>query len=180
MKTLVIGLGNPILTDDGVGIYAARALRRLLPPEADVDVVELAVGGLELMEAMIDYERAIILDALWYPDLDVGEVVQFTAGDLPETLNSANAHNADLPTALRAGREMGAALPDSDQIEIVAVTARKVLEFGDTPTAPVLAAIPTAVAVTLDLLGYPPEDDPALAEALAQLQPLAGGYDDFT
>ncbi|MBN1964616.1 MAG: hydrogenase maturation protease [Anaerolineae bacterium] len=180
MNTLVIGLGNPILSDDGVGIYAARAVRRLLPPDADADVVELAVGGLELMEAMIGYERAIIIDALWQPDLDAGQVVQFTAGDLPETMNSANAHNADLPTALRAGRELGAALPASDQIEIVAVTARQVLAFADAPTPPVLAAIPEAVAVVLGLLGHPAEADPALAEALDQLQPLVGGYDDFT
>ena len=46
MTTLVIGLGNPILTDDGVGIYTARFVEQALPGDADVEVVELAVGGL--------------------------------------------------------------------------------------------------------------------------------------
>lgn len=65
MKTLVIGLGNPILTDDGVGIYAAQAVREALPINSKVAVKELSVGGLALMEAMVGYNYVILIDALW-------------------------------------------------------------------------------------------------------------------
>lgn len=160
MKTLVIGLGNPILKDDGVGIYAARALERTLPSDADVEVVELAVGGLQLMEAMIGYERAIIIDALWAADGEVGKVVEFDAGDLPETMNNASAHDVNLPTALDVGRSLGAMLPEDDAIQIVGVTAREVLVFGDEPTPPVTAAIPEAVNRVLNLLACSPVVDP--------------------
>lgn len=175
MRTLVIGLGNPILTDDGVGIYAARAVRRALPPGAPVDVEEMAVGGLGLMEAMIGYDRVILIDAMWSPEDQVGQVAAFTAEDLPDTLNSASAHDADLPTALRVGRQLGASLPADEQIHIVAIRARQVLDFGERPTPPVLAAIPHAVAHVLSLLGYPPAVD-----SLAQSQPILGGYDDLS
>lgn len=175
MKTLVIGLGNPILSDDGVGIYAARLVRDALPPEAEVDVIELAVGGLHLMEAMIGYEHVIIIDALWSPDDDVGEVVEFAAGDLPETMNTASAHDVDLPTALAVGRRLGAALPDDDRIQIVAVRARRVLEFDERPTPPVAAAIPRAAARVLALL-----DLPEPAALLKQSHEIPGGYDDFS
>lgn len=179
MKTLVIGLGNPILTDDGVGIYTARAVRYALPAAAQVDVVELCVGGLALMEAMAGYERAIIVDALWTPDeSQLGEVVCFTAGDLPPTMNTASAHDVDLPTALQVGRQMGAVLPQDQHIQIVAVRARDVLDFGEQPSAPVQAAIPEAAACVLSLLGWeylPGPDSPALTELI-----LNGGYDDFS
>ncbi len=160
MKTVVIGLGNPILTDDGVGIYAARMLERVLPPGSGVDIVELAVGGLGLMEAMIGYDRVILIDAFWSPDGEPGRVLQFDAGHLPDTLNSASAHDADLPTALRVGRSLGAPLPADDGIQIVAVQARDVLTFGQVPTPPVAAALPLAVSRVLDLLGCRPVVDP--------------------
>jgi hydrogenase maturation protease len=160
MKTLVIGLGNPILTDDGVGIYAARMVEKTLPPDSGVEVVELAVGGLQLMEAMIGYDRVIILDALWSPDGEVGRVVEFDAGYLPETMNSASVHDVDLPTALRVGHKLGAQLPDQASIQIVGVLARQVLDFGAEPTQPVAAAIPEAVSRVLSLLGCQPVVDP--------------------
>ncbi len=153
MKTLVIGLGNPILTDDGVGIYAARVVAQALPPNSGIDVMELAVGGLGLMEAMIGYDRVILIDSMWSPEGTPGTVVQCDAGYFPETFNTASAHDVDLTTALQVGRRLGAALPPDEQIVIIGVLAREVLTFGDTPTAPVAAAIPEAARCVLDLLG---------------------------
>jgi len=152
MKTLVIGLGNPILTDDGVGVHAARLVQAGLLPDSGVDVLELAVGGLALMEAMVGYERVILIDALYTPDEAAGGVVQFHAGELPETLNSASSHDVDLPTALRLGRGLGAPLPDTDQIQVIGVHARDVLTFGDHLTPRVAAAAPAAAGAVLRLL----------------------------
>ncbi|MFC1959605.1 hydrogenase maturation protease [Chloroflexota bacterium] len=176
MKALVIGLGNPILQDDGIGIYAARTIRELLPPDHTIDVVELAVGGLGLMEAMIGYESVVLIDAIWSPEeADLGQVVQFTAADLQLTMNTASAHDVDLTTALQVGRQLGAVLPQDEAIHIVAVRARQVLDFGDRPTPIVLAALPVVVRSVMTQLGQP---DPALA--LEELIPIIGGYDDFT
>jgi hydrogenase maturation protease len=158
MKTLVIGLGNPILTDDGIGIYVAREVAHKLPPDTDVEVVELATGGMALMEAMIGFERCILIDAIWRPENLTGHVLVFDAGQLPDTLNVASAHDADLPTALRLGRSLGAPLPADEAIQIVAVTAHDVLVFGESPTPLVAAALPYAAASVLKLLGH---DTPA-------------------
>lgn len=172
MRTKVIGLGNPILMDDGVGIYAVRLVKQWLPPKADVAIAELAVGGLDLMEAMIGYDRVILVDAIWQPGQPTGTILQFTAEALPETMNSASAHDIDLPGALAAGRRMGVPLPVDAAIDIVAVCASEVLTFGDRPTPPVWAAVPEVAARVLELLGYPvPAVLPVADEA------LSGGYD---
>jgi hydrogenase maturation protease len=152
MRTLVIGLGNPILTDDGVGGYVARAVAEEIGNHPDIEVIELAVGGITLMEQMMGYERVLIIDALWSSANEVGQVVVFDAGYLPDTLNSASTHDADLPTALRVGRSLGADLPSDDQIQIVAITAHTVLDFGEEPTPLVKAAIPVATKTVLALL----------------------------
>lgn len=155
MKTLVIGLGNPILTDDGIGIYTARQVEAILPRNSDIEVIEASIGGITLMEQMVGYERVILIDAMWTPPEEVGQVHVFDAGDLTETLNTRSTHDADLPTALRMGRELGAMLPEPQHIQIVAITANQVLDFCERPTPPVEAAIPVACEAVLDLLGCP-------------------------
>ena len=65
-STLIIGLGNPILGDDGAGWRVAQEVRSRLGGlhSEQVDIECLSVGGLGLMEHMIGYRRAIIVDAI--------------------------------------------------------------------------------------------------------------------
>ncbi len=159
MKTLVIGLGNPILTDDGVGIWVARAVKDALPPNAPVEVTELSVGGLSLMEAMVGYQRVILIDAIMTREGKPGQVFHIGMDSLPDTLNTASVHDATLPAALHLGRTLGAELPDDDSLEIIAVVASEVLTFGDSPTQAVADAIPIATQMVLDLLPVKASDE---------------------
>ena len=152
MRTLVIGLGNPILTDDGVGIWTARAVAEALPPDAPIDVIEVSIGGLSLMEAMVGYRRVVLIDAIKTRDGTPGQVYHIGMGSLPETMNTASAHDANLATALRMGRSLGAELPTDDDIDIIAVEVDDVLTFGDAPTPAVAAAIPNATRLVLEML----------------------------
>ena len=65
MKTLIIGLGNPILTDDGVGVKVARLLEEKIDLAAHprLEIIEASAGGLRLMEVVLDYDRVILIDA---------------------------------------------------------------------------------------------------------------------
>jgi hydrogenase maturation protease len=152
MTTLVIGLGNPLLTDDGVGVLTARAVQEALAahPIPAVEVIEASVGGLRLMELMAGSRRVVLIDAWVEDSLPPGTVCRLTLADLeggrpPQHL--ASAHDATLPTALAAGRRLGLDLPED--IVIVAVTVGNVTDFDETPTPAVLAAVPTAVAAVL-------------------------------
>jgi hydrogenase maturation protease len=63
MRTLVLGLGNPLLGDDAVGLKVAALVRERLGGAPGVDVEEEEAGGLRLMERMTGYDRAILVDA---------------------------------------------------------------------------------------------------------------------
>jgi hydrogenase maturation protease len=147
---LIIGLGNDILTDDAVGMKVAREVAALGLP--DVDVVELSVGGLSLMEAMIGYRRVVLIDAIMTRDGEPGAVYTLDLDNLPGTLNTASAHDTNLATALRAGREFGADLPADDEITIIAIEAEDVLTFGEQCTPAVEAAVPVAAGVVQQVL----------------------------
>jgi hydrogenase maturation protease len=155
MHTLLLGLGNPILSDDAIGVRAAEAVQAALPQDAKVDVEEACVGGLSLMERMVGYDRAILIDALCLGEAPVGTVRRLsmqTLTELSPTQHSASAHDTNLATALATGRRMGLALPQS--VVIFAVEVENVLDFGEELTPAVAQALPEVTAAVLAELGY--------------------------
>lgn len=153
-KILIVGLGNPILGDDGVGWEVAEQVRQRLQ-EPGVDIECLAVGGLRLMEFMIGYDQAVVIDSLTSWENPVGQVTSFALEDMPDLTagHTTSAHDTSLQTALEMGRRMGFDLPE--QINVVGIEAHQVYDFSETLSEPVQAAVPVAVERVLDLLAIP-------------------------
>ena len=152
MKTLVLGIGNPILTDDAVGVRVADMVTAALASGAAgrVDVDSVSVGGLALMEALLGYERAILVDALQWPGEPPGALHRLTLEDLrgaSPTEHSVSPHDTSLVMALDLGRQMGLPLPE--EVVVYAVAVENVVDFGEQPTPAVAAAIPHAAAAVL-------------------------------
>jgi len=150
MKTLILGLGNPLLGDDGVGWRVADQMRlRVVSPDTEVDC--LAGGGLSLMERLVGYDRAIIVDALTTQQAPVGTVTCFDLDQLPDPVagHLSSAHETSLKTALRLGASLGMSLPD--EIRIVAIEAQQVYDFSEELSRAVAAAVPEAVRQIVDL-----------------------------
>lgn len=153
-KTLVVGLGNPILTDDGVGVLVAREVAGRLNGALSkrVDVVEASVGGVRLMEMLVGYERVILVDAL-SPGMgeDPGGFRRMSLDDLESftpTQHWASAHDTNLITALKWGQTMQLPLPA--EVIIYAVGAETLDVFSDHPTPTVSLAIPKVVEAVMD------------------------------
>jgi len=152
MKTLIVGLGNPILTDDGVGVKVARAVEKALTPpqQGDITISEASVGGLRLMEMMVGYERVILIDALTGRNGAPGAIHRMTLADLEAispTQHSASAHDTTLATALQMGHRMALSLPQ--EVIIYAVEVENGTDFGEEPTPAVKEAIPQVTAAVL-------------------------------
>jgi len=147
-KTLIVGLGNAILTDDGVGIHAVRAVAARTQP-ADLVFSEASVGGLRLLDTLAGYERVILVDAIQTPGGRVGDVYLLHPNDLRASLHSGSTHDLSLPGALALGRQLGLVLPTDDAVTIVAVEVEDVLTFGESCTPAVAAAIPWVVEMVL-------------------------------
>jgi hydrogenase maturation protease len=148
MKILVLGLGNPLLSDDGVGWRVAeKAREQIANPDIEIDFH--AGGGLSLMERLSGYDRAIIVDAINTGRKPQGTVDCFRLEDLPNYAQShlASAHETTLQTALQVGRTMGAALPND--ILIVAIEAQNVYDFSEELSPAVARAVPKAVELII-------------------------------
>jgi hydrogenase maturation protease len=150
-KTLILGLGNPILTDDGVGIRVVHALRaRTLP--AGVFFAEAGVGGLRLLETIAGYERVILVDAILNPEGRPGEICLLGPQDLRTSLHSGSAHDLSFSDALELGRELGMDIPEDPHIKIVAIQVEDVQTLGEEMTSAVEASITGAVEAVLEVL----------------------------
>jgi len=155
MNTLVVGLGNPILGDDGVGWVVAREVEKQIgDSEADVDVDCLSLGGLSLMERLVGYRHVILIDSLNTGKHPQGSVVTFTLNELDDLTygHSSAAHDASLKTALELGRHLGADLPEDRDINVVAIEARHVYDFNEELSPTIASAVPVAVTRAVDLL----------------------------
>lgn len=155
MRTLVIGLGNPLLGDDSIGLRVAAELRPRLAGLPGVEVVEDHHGGLRLMERMVGCDRVIVVDAT-VTGAAPGTIHRLSVDGRP-TRRSASAHDVDLPTALALGRRAAAALPPDDAIILLGIEASQVETFAEVLTPAVAAAIPRAVERILHLIQTPTE-----------------------
>jgi hydrogenase maturation protease len=150
METLVLGLGNPILTDDGVGVRIAEAVRTALPSNDQVEIDEASVGGLELLERLLGYRRVFLIDAFHPGQKQPGTIHRLELEDLRDispTQHSASAHDTTLVTAWDMARQMDLPLPE--ELVIYAIEVANITEFGEELTPAVAQAIPKVTAAIL-------------------------------
>jgi hydrogenase maturation protease len=150
---LVVGLGNPILGDDGVGWRVVDVVEPGVAADATVALDRLAVGGLTLMERLVGARRALLVDAVSGGHDPVGTVRRRDLGSAPvrEAGHLDAAHDVTLAAALDVGRALGAELPS--EIALVTVEIEPVTEFGETMTPAVAAAVPVAAELVRAWLG---------------------------
>ena len=151
MKTLIVGLGNPVLGDDGVGWKVAEKICQQLPVDTPVVVDYLSLGGISLMEHLIGYDRAVLIDA-FASDEDLGSIHVMNLNDMPNysAFHIASAHDTSLQNALEMGRSLGAFLPE--QITVIGIATKRIYDFSEELSPPVAEAVPHAAKIALELL----------------------------
>jgi hydrogenase maturation protease len=150
VKALVVGIGNSLRRDDSVGLRVAEDVTRYLFDDDDVEVTQDVCGGMRLMERMIGYDHAVVIDAAEIGE-EPGSVHVLSPGDLP-TRNGSSPHDSDLVTALQLGRFLGGELPDTEHIRLVAIQAADTGAFDTRCSERVENAISDATHAVLTVL----------------------------
>lgn len=145
-------MGNPILSDDGVGFRIVEELENRYD-EQQVTVMVSDLAGLSLLDVIVGYDKVIIIDSIQTREGKVGQVYRLDAEDLATTRHSASPHDVNLATALELGKRLGLAMPQ--EIIIFAIEVQDVTTFGESCTPEVEQAIPEAVnRVTRELANW--------------------------
>jgi hydrogenase maturation protease len=128
MKTLILALGNPILSDDGIAWAVADCLSMRLSPEKYT--VEKESGAtLDLVPRLAPFSRLIVIDAIQLGQKPVGSVYQFSLQDFEATIRSSSAHDINFATAFAVGRNLGYKIPES--IMIFGIEVKELRTFSE-------------------------------------------------
>ncbi|HOX42109.1 MAG TPA: hydrogenase maturation protease [Myxococcota bacterium] len=139
---LVLGLGNPILTDDRVGLLVAERLHARLP-EGAAALQLVHVGGLELLHVLEGYRRVVLIDSIEPGKAAPGELRRIALEDIASTYAPITPHNAGLAHCLGLGRACGLEMPED--LRIYAVGVCDPYTFSETCSQAVEAAVPRVV-----------------------------------
>jgi len=144
LKTLVIGVGNLLRCDDGVGIHVVNRLNEVA---SYIDTLDVALGSIEILEAMKNRDRVFIVDAIQTGG-EPGTIyrVNLSGGEEPPRIT--HSHGVDLLTTLKLGDSL---FPGQMPREIVllAVEAEDIMTLSESCTSKVQAAIEKAVEIIL-------------------------------
>lgn len=145
---LVLGVGNILLGDDGVGIHVVGRLRKLDVPRG-VEVVDGGTGGLALA-GLIDGRRKVILVDAVAEDAPQGSVFRFTGGDaLPLDRRAGSAHDEGIGVLIRHAADL---IPPPE-IVIIGVVPGPVDEHRIGLSPEVEAGVETALRILLAEVG---------------------------
>lgn len=127
-KVLVLGIGNDILTDDGIGPRIVRQLEKEHLPSLFA-FVTATVGGLEILEMINGYKEVIFIDAIKTSDGVPGTIYSLTPESFSETLHLTNLHDINFINALKLGRLLQMDMPE--KIRIIAIKIVEDMVFSE-------------------------------------------------
>ncbi len=139
MKTLVLGLGNPILSDDSVGFRVIELLKARFD-KPGLTFMQSCTSGLSLLEVIIGYDKLIIIAAIQTKGRQAGEVYRLDPKDFDSTRHASSSHGLNFTTILALGKRLGLSLPH--QITMFAIEAKDVGSFSEQCTPEVEKTIP--------------------------------------
>ena len=147
--TVVVGLGNPILRDDGVGVHVVRALSPRLRA-AGIAATEGGYVGLGFLDVLTGFRKAIIIDAIRTEDGRPGNIYRLNLDDIETRACTPWSHHLGLAAVLKSARDLGVEVPT--EVTLFAVEVKDV-GFGEGCTPKVERTIPRVVKMLSERLG---------------------------
>ena len=149
MRTMVLGIGSPIMSDDAVGLKVVEMVRSL--GLEGVEVHDHSTSGLDIIEIVLDFDRVIVVDAILTGMVPPGEFQILTTEDFKHAVTPGTPHEINMFTAIEIGRRVHPGRMPSD-IVLVAVEVADVVTVSEEMTPEVKAAIPSIVDKVRELI----------------------------
>jgi len=145
MNTLVLGLGNTILSDDGVGIHIAFEIDKKCE---NIDVLEASAAGFRVIDEIIGYKKLILIDSIKTGKFEPGYLHRFSFAEFSRTMHHTSPHDISLFEAFDIMKKEKADLPAN--IQIYAVEVSDTSTFSEQCTAEVERIIPQVADIIIE------------------------------
>jgi len=131
-KILIHGIGNEILTDDGIGPKLVKRLQENLSIE-DIDFETAFLGGLEVLEYIQGYQTVIFIDAIRTKDGIPGTVYELSLENFNDTIHLSSVHDVSFLTAVDLGKKLGLNIPENIHVIAIEIVEDRVFDDDFTP-----------------------------------------------
>lgn len=131
-KILIHGIGNEILTDDGIGPKLVKRLKGNLSRQ-DIDFETAFLGGLEVLEYIQGYQTVIFIDAIRTKGGVPGTVYRLSPEDFNKTIHLSSVHDVSFITAVDLGKKLGLDMPQHIHIIAVEIVEDRIFDDNFTP-----------------------------------------------
>jgi hydrogenase maturation protease len=156
MRILVLGLGNELYGDDGVGIHVVRRAKQVMetdpsPSKDNFSIIfeECSLSGLALLDVITGYDALVIVDTIKSLHPEPGKIRILKEKDL-RYIPGPSPHYVSIPQAIEIGRSIGLKVPS--QITVIAVEAKNMYNLGESLTREMENAIPKIIDEVKSLL----------------------------
>ena len=156
MKILVLGMGNDIYGDDGVGLHAVRLLKdewadEAIPGESSssVEFVECVLSGAALLDVIHGYDALVVIDTIMKAEPVTGRIRILDVADIRD-LPGPSPHYVSVPQVLAIGRELGLKMPKT--VRIIAVEAKDLFSLGEGLSKEMCTRLPDILGAAKDVL----------------------------
>ena len=146
-KTLILGLGNSILSDDRIGLDVAQLVYNGLNNN-DCDLVISQLVGTNILDFVCGYKVLIVIDAIKTENGNDGDVYQLSLDDMPKQKRSNSPHNVGLYWTIKMGEKLGMEIPG--EIRIYAIEVNDPFSFGEELTDTMKKFLPNIVENILE------------------------------
>jgi hydrogenase maturation protease len=148
MKILVLGIGNLILQDEGLGIQAIQQLQAQFEIPPEIEILDGGTSGMELLTPISDAEQIIILDAV-KTGKPAGTIIRLDNEEIPTFFRTkVSPHQIGLADVLAA-----ATLTDSMPRNLVLFGVEPLeINLGMELSVPVAEQMPRLVQMIVDEL----------------------------
>ncbi len=150
VRILVLALGNSLKGDEGVAQAVLESLRPRIATGQDLELTGSVMGGVAMVNLMLDFERVLIIDGDATPGAVPGEVRTYTPETMEETL-----HASDGEGGLRRVLELGERFYPGrmpKEVRVIGIETLSMDSFVEGLSPAVAAAVPRAVEVALGIL----------------------------
>ncbi len=133
---LVLGLGNPLLSDDTIGLHIVEtASEQLGPAFPNVAFKVNYSGSFDLLEDLAGFTHLLVIDSIDAPSQPLGSVFEYTLEDFQEHTQQAvlNWHSVNIPTLIEVGRKCAYALPET--IIFFGIVGHQFIAFSEEPAS---------------------------------------------
>lgn len=143
MKTAIMGFGNPVRSDDAVGIYVIEQLKKILGDREDISIFDMGTSAFEVLFGLKGHQRIILVDAIINSEESVGTLFKVPAAEVmaaPEEDPMVFLHSIKWNQALSYAKKMlQEEYPEDIQVYLIAIQntalevelSKEVQEAGD-------------------------------------------------